>query len=68
MSTDTDLLFMAHQQKQLEAVEAENKLMKGLLKELKPVLKRAFFAHHVDTKKADELYDKICDIVGRENS
>ena len=67
MSTDTDLLFMAHQQKQLEAVEAENKTMKRLLEEIKPVLKRAFFAHHTDTKKADELYDKICDIVGRES-
>jgi len=66
MSTDTDLLFMAHQQKQLEAVEAENKTMKRLLEDIKPVLKRAFFAHHADTKKADELYDKICDIVGKE--
>lgn len=67
MSSDTDLLFMAHQQKQLDAAEAENKVTKGLLKELKPVLKRAFFAHHADAKKADELYDKICDIVGRES-
>ncbi|MCR5706787.1 MAG: hypothetical protein K6G82_00750 [Ruminococcus sp.] len=66
MSTDTDLLFMAHQQKQLEAVESENKTMKRLLEDIKPVLKRAFFAHHADTKKADELYDKICDIVGKE--
>ena len=64
MSTDTDLLFMAHQQKRLETIEAENKKMKGLLEDIKPVLKRAFFAHHADTKKADELYDKICDIVG----
>lgn len=34
--------------------------------ELRPVLRRAFFANFEDTKKADALYDKIVKLVGKE--
>ena len=44
----------------------ENRAMKGLLREVQPVLRNAFFAHFMDTKKADELYDRIAEIVGKE--
>ena len=33
--------------------------LRQLLREIRPVLRRAFFAHHSDTSKADELYDRI---------
>lgn len=43
-----------------------NEDMKNLLRETQPVLRRAFFAHYTDTNAANELYDKITEIVGRE--
>lgn len=38
--------------------------LRQLLREVQPVLRRAFFAHHSDTSKADELYDRIRAEVG----
>lgn len=34
--------------------------------ELRPVLRRAFFANFEDAKKADALYDRIVKLVGKE--
>lgn len=36
-----------------------NEVMKNLLRETQPVLRRAFFANYKDTNTANELYDKI---------
>ncbi|WP_303823223.1 hypothetical protein [Ruminococcus flavefaciens] len=55
--TDTDMLHMA-------ALENENLELWKLLRETLPVLKIAFFANKDDTKKADELYDRITAKVG----
>ncbi len=33
--------------------------LRQLLREVLPILRAAFFANHVQSKKADELYDKI---------
>ena len=57
--TDTDMLHMA-------AMETKNMELHLLLRELQPVLRRAFFANFNDQKKADELYDKITKVVGKE--
>lgn len=57
--SDTDMLHMA-------ALETENLELWKLLRETLPVLKAALFAHKDDTKKADELYDKITKKVGKE--
>lgn len=57
--SDTDMLHMA-------ALEKESLEMWKLLRETLPVLKIAFFADKDDTKKADELYDRIVKKVGRE--
>lgn len=40
--------------------------MKKLLREIQPVLRAAFFANYKDQNKADELYSRIVQIVGRE--
>lgn len=55
--SDTDMLHMA-------ALENENFELWKLLRETQPILGRAFFAHHEDTKKANELYDRITAKVG----
>lgn len=56
---DTDMLHMA-------AMEKENMELWKLLRETLPILKRAFFAQHDDTQKANELYDRITKKVGKE--
>jgi hypothetical protein len=43
-----------------------NEEMKQLLCKLRPILRKAFFAHYEQTNKANELYDKITEIVGKE--
>ena len=55
--SDTDMLHMA-------ALETENLELWKLLRESLPILKIAFFANKDDTKKADELYDRITAKVG----
>lgn len=57
--SDTDLLHMA-------AMENENLELWKLLQETRPVLRVAFFAHKDDTKRANELYDRITAKVGKE--
>jgi hypothetical protein len=37
---------------------------KDLLRETLPILRAAFFANHVQSKNADELYDRIRRAVG----
>ena len=71
--SDTDMLYMASLQKRLADIEAENTELtaekielKVLLGEIRPVLKRAYFADPDDTKLANVLYDKINDLIGRE--
>lgn len=85
--TDTDMLYMAAQEKRIAELSEENKIlmseadrlikekgqllktneeMKQLLCELRPILRKAFFAHYEQTNKANELYDKITEIVGKE--
>lgn len=52
--------------RQISEYQAENRALKELLRELRPILRKAFFAHYEPQNKADELYDKITEIVGRE--
>ena len=47
-------------------LEQDNKKFEDLLREVRPVLRAAFFAHYEQTNKANELYDKIVEIVGKE--
>ena len=44
----------------------EIKEIKKLLREVLPVLRAAFFANYKNQDKADELYSRISQIVGRE--
>lgn len=64
--TDTDMMYMAAQEKRIEELEEEMKKVKELLRETQPVLRRAFFANYKDTDKSNELYDRIVKIVGKE--
>ena len=64
--SDTDMLYMASLQKRLETAEAEKIELEVFLGEIRPVLKRSYFADPDDTKLANELYDKINDLIGRE--
>ena len=45
---------------------AEKIELKVLLGEIRPVLKRSYFADPDDTKLANVLYDKINNLIGRE--
>lgn len=40
--------------------------LEDLLRETRPVLKAAIFVNYKDTNKADELYDRITKLVGKE--
>lgn len=66
MSTDTDTLYMAALSKRNDELEDENKSLKGLLREIRPNLRRAFYANYEDQDKADELIDRISRIIGEE--
>lgn len=66
MSTDTDTLYMAALAKRNDELEDENKGLKALLREIRPNLKRAFYANYNDQNKADELIDRISEIIGEE--
>ena len=66
MSTDTDTLYMAALSKRNDELEDENKSLKGLLREIRPNLRRAFYANYNDQNKADELIDRISKIIGEE--
>jgi hypothetical protein len=57
--TDTDMLHMA-------ALEKENMELWKLLREIRPNLRRAFYANYEDQDKADELIDKIDKMIGKE--
>ena len=57
--TDTDILYMASQEKRITELTE-------LLKEIRPNLRRAFYANYEDQDKADELIDKIDKIIGKE--
>lgn len=50
----------------VEEIDRLNLKYKSLLREIQPVLRAAFFAHYEQTNKANELYDKITEIVGKE--
>lgn len=62
--------FMEEQVKNYETqamkLDEENQELKDLLREIQPVLRMAFFANFKDNSKANELYDKIVKIVGKE--
>ena len=47
-------------------LESKNKGYAELLRKVQPVLRAAFFAHYEQTNNANELYDKITEIVGKE--
>ena len=57
---------MTCSQGELTAWLKELKETRNLLREALPILHRAFFANHNDTSAANELYDRITKIVGRE--
>lgn len=40
--------------------------LEDLLRELRPVLRDALYAHYEPREKADELYDRINKLVGKE--
>lgn len=62
--------FMEEQVKNYETqstrLDEENQSLRILLREIQPVLHMAFFANFKDADKANELYDKITEIVGKE--
>ena len=47
-------------------LESKNKGYAELLHKVQPVLRAAFFAHYGQANNANELYDKITEIVGKE--
>ena len=47
-------------------IQAYIKELHNILRETKPVLKAAIYANYEETNKANELYDKITKIVGRD--
>lgn len=49
---------------QIAHYDDELRQAKGLLRDVLPVLHRAFFANYKDTNAANELYDKIKAAVG----
>ena len=55
--SDTDRLCMG-------SITKENEQLRELLRECRPVLRRAFFANYQDQDKCDELRDKIGKVVG----
>lgn len=57
--TDTDILYMASQEKRITELTE-------LLREIRPNLRRAFYANYEDQDKADELIDKIDKMIGKE--
>ncbi len=50
----------------VEEIDRLNLKYKDLLREVQPVLRAAFFANPKDQNKADELYDRITNLVGKE--
>ena len=56
--TDTDILYMASQENRIAELTE-------LLKEIRPNLRRAFYANYEDQDKADELIDKIDKMIGK---
>ncbi len=62
--------YMEEQVKNYETqstrLDEENQSLRILLREIQPILYIAFFANFKDTNKANELYDKITEIVGKE--
>jgi len=57
--SDTDILYMASQEKRITELTE-------LLREIRPNLRRAFYANYEDQDKADELIDKIDKMIGKE--
>lgn len=57
--TDTDILYMASQENRIAELTE-------LLREIRPNLRRAFYANYEDQDKADELIDKIDKMIGKE--
>ena len=47
-------------------IRAYIKELEDILRETRPVLRSAIFVDYKDTNKANELYDKITKIVGKE--
>lgn len=50
----------------VEEIDRLNLKYKDLLREIQPVLRAAFFAHFEQTNKANEIYDRINKLVGKE--
>lgn len=40
--------------------------LENILRDARPVLKAAIFVNYKDTNKANEVYDRITEIVGKE--
>lgn len=47
-------------------IQAYIRELHNILRETKPALKAAIYANYKEQNKADELYDKITKIVGRD--
>ena len=47
-------------------VKAYIHMLEDLLRETRPVLRAAIFVNYKDTNKANEIYDRITKLVGKE--
>ncbi|MCR5109834.1 MAG: hypothetical protein K6B38_02860 [Ruminococcus sp.] len=47
-------------------IRAYIKELEDILRETRPVLKAAIFVNYKDTNKANEIYDRITKVVGKE--
>lgn len=67
--TNTDILNdILNIENKFVAIKLENDKLKDMLKEVQPILKRAFFGNYKDQNAADLLYTRILEVVGREMS
>ena len=63
--SNTDILKI---EDKFVAIKHDNDKLKDMLKEVQPILKKAFFADYKDQNAADQLLTRILEVVGREMS
>ena len=61
--SDTDMLYIAGLQKELEELQAQNAEMKQILRDCMRVLAVAEFDFEVFSKEADKIYEQIEKII-----
>lgn len=63
--SNTDILKI---EDKFVAIKHENDKLKEILKEVQPILRKAFFGNYKDQNAADLLLTRILEVVGREMS